>query len=247
VTHPAPSGSPSFLDALRAMRDLLEVFTQRDDIIGSNPRPWLSAINEDIEHWRQDRSVAHHLSLYGGMGSFNDLGCKDGWLGTLFDQLKSTCFYLAIHPSAHVDPDELLGAIGTTSSNLTGWRCASCGYATVTLNNIDFFEANDYFRHQLPLEAKAGHLQAFVRQFLSGDASPDPRTRPTTLKVLGNTDIRVRDSSGWMRPCPSCQSNDTRVCQWRLEQVSETFVLMNDSERLASQLPLAQPGRAADF
>ncbi len=34
---------------------------------------WADWIHADIEHWRSKHSTSHHLSAYGGMGSFTDV------------------------------------------------------------------------------------------------------------------------------------------------------------------------------
>ena len=70
---------------------------------------WRDWIHQDIELWNTQRDVSHHLSAYGGMGSFNDIvicvqnGYKttkqqEPWLNNLFEILKGLCFNLAHNP-----------------------------------------------------------------------------------------------------------------------------------------------------
>jgi len=84
-------------DALKAMYSLLEQ---------TGEKFWRDWINEDLHYWKNSKSVKHHLSAYGGMGSFNDLViCKknnhkvtkqqESWINPLLSDLKSICYYSA--------------------------------------------------------------------------------------------------------------------------------------------------------
>ena len=66
---------------------------------------WAQWIATDIEQWRAADDTSHHLSAYGGMGSFNDvIICRanqhsvsevtEAWANTLFEWLKSVCYFL---------------------------------------------------------------------------------------------------------------------------------------------------------
>lgn len=70
---------------------------------------WRDWLRQDIDLWRSRKDVAHHLSAYGGMGSFNDIviGVQNGhnvtkaqepWVNNLFEVLKGLCFRLAHEP-----------------------------------------------------------------------------------------------------------------------------------------------------
>lgn len=72
---------------------------------------WADWIKTDIEQWRSKRSTSRHLSVYGGMGSFNDIWicrtnqhkitqAQEPWANALFERLQSLCYYLAQHPKA---------------------------------------------------------------------------------------------------------------------------------------------------
>lgn len=70
---------------------------------------WAKWIDDDITEWRTNRNTSHHLSAYGGMGSFNDViicrvnrhrvaGAQEPWGNATFEWLKSLCHFLANNP-----------------------------------------------------------------------------------------------------------------------------------------------------
>ena len=78
---------------------------------------WANWIRKDLRQWKEASDVSHHLSAYGGMGSFNDVGICGGnqhaitdaqepWANTLFEWLKAVCHYLARRPRESVTGGE---------------------------------------------------------------------------------------------------------------------------------------------
>jgi Domain of unknown function (DUF6966) len=88
---------------------------------------WPDSIRRDVQVWQLFRDTSHHLSTYGGMGSFNDIFiCRDKghsvteaqepWVNSLFDWLKSVVFYLANDPKDAVSAQELEDNVGCYDS-----------------------------------------------------------------------------------------------------------------------------------
>lgn len=109
--------------SLIAMKRLL-------DAVGESH--WANWIDTDITAWQTHRDVSHHLSAYGGMGSFNDIWiCRanqhavtehqEPWANTLFEWLKSTCHFLAQHPNETFGAKSLAVAIGRHDSALAAF------------------------------------------------------------------------------------------------------------------------------
>jgi len=109
--------------ALIAMQRLL-------DSVGISD--WSKWIETDIEEWRRHRDVSHHLSAYGGMGSFNDIWiCEENrnrisktqepWANSLFRWLKALCFFLAHHPNETFEAVNLSKQIGRDDSDLSAF------------------------------------------------------------------------------------------------------------------------------
>jgi hypothetical protein len=93
---------------------------------------WADWIRRDIQDWQNSRDTSHHLSAYGGMGSFNDIWiCRENshnvtepqepWVQSLFEWLKAVAFYLAEHPQDEVSAQELQEAIGCYDSVLAAF------------------------------------------------------------------------------------------------------------------------------
>lgn len=117
-------GNPGqYEHSLLAMKRLL-------DVVGE--AHWADWIQTDIEQWRSERSTSHHLSAYGGMGSFNDIficrtnqhkitKAQEPWANTLFKWLKSLCYYLAKHPKGAVAAETLSRVVGRYDSVLAAF------------------------------------------------------------------------------------------------------------------------------
>ncbi len=113
---------------------------------------WANWIGTDIEQWRATGDTSHHLSAYGGMGSFNDvIICRanehsvtevtEAWANTLFEWLKSVCYFLAEHPTDSFTSETLANRVGRHDSSLAAavasdillitrdgwnWKCPHC-------------------------------------------------------------------------------------------------------------------------
>ena len=103
-----------FEHSLTAMEKLLQ-------LVGEDH--WAQWIGEDIRLWQTEKVTFHHLSAYGGMGSFNDIlileqnGHKvsiahEPWVNTFFEWLKSICFHLANNPATEITAEYLRRNIG---------------------------------------------------------------------------------------------------------------------------------------
>ena len=93
---------------------------------------WADWIHRDIEDWRSKRSTFHHLSAYGGMGSFTDVWicranhnevskAQEPWVNTLFGLLQSICYYLAQHPKKSLAAKTLSKVVGGHGSALAAF------------------------------------------------------------------------------------------------------------------------------
>jgi len=90
----------TYYQALTALEYLL-------DKVGE--KQWRDWLRQDMVLWKSKRDVTHHLSAYGGMGSFNDVWIcvqnghkvtkiQEPWANNLFELLKGLCFQLAYNP-----------------------------------------------------------------------------------------------------------------------------------------------------
>lgn len=101
-------------NALHAMGQLLAAVGEKH---------WSAWIRDDLERWSSRAEVDHHLSAYGGMGSFNDLiicpenghivtKVQEPWANETFEWLKSLCFQFARDPSKDWNLDDLRRKVG---------------------------------------------------------------------------------------------------------------------------------------
>jgi hypothetical protein len=187
------------------------------DLLGAcGEQQWRSWIAQDIDEWESHKSVRHHLSAYGGMGSFNDIRFEDVWLGTLFDDLKTACYQFAHHQTGKPDVHALERSMGIVGFDLSGWRCLACGYGVVSHRDIDYFIARRVIRVRILAAAESTSLREFVGSVVRSRPSDAVLTSEGVADWAGQSDLHIRDSDDWLRPCPSCGSDDTAVYQWLL-------------------------------
>jgi hypothetical protein len=203
---PTKNGT-TYLEALNATQRLLE---------SQNETHWRNWILKDIQDWNNSRSVSHHLSAYGGMGSFNDIGFENSWIGYLFDDLKSTCYFLARHPSHKAEAASIKPALGNIGFDLQGWRCLSCGYEVVSNDDIERFIAGKIIREEILKALDSGHLEQFVESVIQQPPSHNIVTPDAVAIWAKQSGIELRHEKGWLRPCPKCNSNETAVYRWNL-------------------------------
>ncbi len=195
-----------YLDALYAMHDLLGAL---------NESHWQKWIGEDIYQWRTARSVTHHLSAYGGIGSFNDINFNDPWLGNLFDGIQSVCYFLAKQfPAVCVDQTALQESMGTIGCQLSGWMCFGCGYGVVSNRDIDGFVAYRIIREEILKSVSCCGLRGLVGRVVRKPPSNSSINHKMVLTWVEQSGINVRIENGWWCPCPSCASEDTGVYRW---------------------------------
>jgi hypothetical protein len=211
----------SYPDALYAMHELLGA-------LGENH--WRKWIAQDIAEWEDRHSVAHHLSAYGGMGSFNDVGFQDVWLGSCFDDLKSICYYLARHPVGKVNISAVRDSMSGLGLEISGCRCLSCGYGAVSTRDIDYFVARRVVRDAVLKALANDEIRELVRSIVDQRPSENSLSNNAVMDWLTKGDIHIREVSSWLRPCPSCNGDNTAVYRWQFsKQDGGKFVPSNDN------------------
>lgn len=194
-----------------------------------NEMHWANWIREDINRWQNDRDTSHHLSAYGGMGSFNDvlicranqhniMEAQEPWIGTLFNWLKEVCYYLAKHPDDKVTSGDLkkAGEFANAHNRLSGWRCLVCGYSETSNKSIDWFIAQDLIPDMVFLGCEKSTLNDLVGKVLAIDIPNLAETRRELVASTQASGITINDRVGVMQQCPKCSQSDTALYRWRL-------------------------------
>lgn len=103
INHPHQA---SYISYLCALAHLLKNAENKGDQF------WYQWLVKDIDLWKKDKDVSHHLSAYGGMGSFSDTvgpmsinqiklnENQRTWIHTLYILLQDLC-YTAAHKPDH--------------------------------------------------------------------------------------------------------------------------------------------------
>jgi hypothetical protein len=202
-----PKSGTTYLEALDATQRLLK---------SQNETHWRNWILRDIDEWKSSHSVSHHLSAYGGMGSFNDIGFENPWIHYLFDDLKSACFFLARHPSHKAEANSIRPSMGNVGFNLQGWRCLACDYQVVSSYDIERFIACKIIREEILTALDSGLLEQLVESVIQQPPSHKIFTPAAVAIWAQRSGIELRHEKGWLRPCPKCKGNDTAVYRWNL-------------------------------
>jgi uncharacterized protein DUF6966 len=208
----------SYRDALAALQLLL-------DRIGETQ--WRDWIAQDLEEWDAKRSVTHHLSAYGTMGSLSDLYLsakvykippgKEPWVQALFENLRSICDSLASSPRLLSSIESVVTRVGTWRQlRLRGSKCRSCGHVETTPLEIETFLAHQEMRPAALGALKQGRLPELVQRVLSPEVGWEAQRESVVRKVKASG-IEIRAREGWTKPCPKCGSGETEVTYWTLQ------------------------------
>ena len=205
-------------------REVLQALHLLLDSIGETH--WRDWIGQDLAEWDTQRSVAHHLSAYGGMGSLNDLyfppaqyaipSGKEPWVQALFEDLLSIASTLANSPHilAPVEKWLIRFNIWRPSIRLQGWKCRSCGYADVNPNEIETYLARRELKPVLLKAFNDGTLSQLVQRVVSPTLGWEAQ-RERLVQEIQASGIAIATREGWMRPCPVCTGDDTEVAYWK--------------------------------
>lgn len=211
------SQSLTYLESLQATEVLLRK-------VGETT--WADGLAEDIKLWKERGETQNHLSKYGGMGSFNDLvlcaenwhqvtAAQAPWIQALFGHLQNLCSGLARHPRHEAVYTEVGAPLKTESEiRIHGWRCLECGYSQLAPSSIDAYLTESLLP---PLFSKDQvNLFAIVDAVLALQIDGLDFFRKRVEKALKKSEILIKEMPGWMRPCPSCRSDDTAAYRWAL-------------------------------
>ena len=91
----------------------------------------------------------------------------------------------------------------------------SLGYAQASHRNLEAFIADDILPGMVFHGCERLTLDQLVDRVLAGDLADITDRREQMAAAVRRSNISLSDCVGWMRPCPNCGSNDTRVYYWK--------------------------------
>jgi hypothetical protein len=158
----------------------------------------------------------------------------------LFNWLKSICHYLAKQPEMSFSASQLSKSIGYydaplsafvggnqapehmrglfgSNHKLQGWHCLDCGYSEVSSRSVESYIANVLIPAEVFRACEEHDLVRLVDDVLNTNLPSTNKLRDYLNGAISSSEINLMDHDGWMRPCPSCGSEDTGVYRWKLE------------------------------
>jgi len=188
---------------------------------------WAKWIEKDLDKWENEKSVHHHISAYGGMGSLSDLiictqnghgvmSEQEPWVNSLISDLRSLCYTFAIslREQKEITLDEVVNGMGRYIYKLQGWRCLSCGYSDLSLNEIENYIAYILERNGIIQAIISNNLIHYTKQTFQLDVPEAHGYRENLKKIVTDSNIVITNRIGWLRPCPKCSSEDTAIYRW---------------------------------
>jgi len=209
--------SMDYEEALTAMLWLLET-------VGESH--WSRWIRQDLDLWRGSRKVEHHLSAYGGMGSFNDVSIcaanghevareSEPWAQETFEALKTLCYRLAHMPARRIGCRTVRLLLRSGKPLLQGWQCLECGCRELTPEELESYVAKRVIPAAVVAACTNGNLEGWISAALAGLVPGAGTERERVIGLLTRSKIVVRPREGMLRPCPACKGNYTVVSYWR--------------------------------
>lgn len=191
---------------------------------------WAKWIATDLDRWETEKSVRHHISAYGGMGSLNDLiictenkhnvtKSQEPWVNSLVLDLCSLCytFAIALKDQKEITLEELVKGMGSYSDKLQGWRCLSCGYAELSVNELENYVAHILVRNGIT-QAMISKLIYYTEKTFQLDIPEAQEYRENLKKLITKSNIAISNRTGWLKPCPKCSSENTAVYRWEKQR-----------------------------
>lgn len=211
---------------------------------------WADWILKDLDYWKNNKSVKHHLSAYGGMGSFNDvvicvennhkvIKCQEAWVNHLLMSLKSVTYYLAKSEKSEINFDMLEEKLKYIYSKIQGSRCLACGYSELSESDVDNFIAPKIVNEEIVKALSEGSLIELTDRVIHMNLPQIDFEREKIKRIIDESNINFTTLHRWMRPCPKCGSDDTAVYRWN--KTKKKTMLMKGIEKFepsADNLPL---------
>jgi hypothetical protein len=172
---------------------------------------WADWIARDIREWRESRGVKHHLSAYGGMGSFNDVYPLGEPADTVFKHLQLVCWLLAKNRGQDMDEPALLSAF--QQGALSGWQCRGCGYAQTSVGALESHLEAWHVPRLIVRSVTAGATTEFVTDLLAGRMPVIDQDRTELLARCQRAHVAVTPGPE-PRRCPACGGGDTVAMLW---------------------------------
>lgn len=202
---------------------------------------WADWILEDLDNWENNKSVWHHLSAYGGMGSFNDVVIcvennhkvtkqQETWVNHLLMSLQSLAYYLAKYETSEINVDIIKEKLKYNYSKIQGSRCLACGYSELSESDIDNFIAPKIISEVMIKALSEGRLIEFIDRVIDMNLPQIYIEREKIKIIIERSNINFTTLQRQMRPCPKCGSNDTAVYRWN--KTKRKNILMEEVERL---------------
>lgn len=186
---------------------------------------WADWILKDLDYWESNKSVKHHLSAYGGMGSFNDVVIcvennhkvnkqQEAWVNHLLMGLKSVAYYLAKSEKNEINVDMLKEKLKYNNSKIQGSRCLVCGYSELSESDVDNFIAPKIISEGIIKALSEGSLIELTDRVIHMNLPQIGFEREKIKRIIDKSNINFTTLHRWMRPCPQCGSDDTAVYRW---------------------------------
>ncbi|TJZ49309.1 hypothetical protein FAZ15_22330 [Sphingobacterium olei] len=199
---------------------------------------WANWIQKDIHLWTTEKRVDNHLGAYGGMGSINDLsvGGSDTigvWKNRIFDTTKNLIWSLAKGKISTPPLDDKFYRCGSTE--ISGWRCRSCGHSRIDKSNIELYLSTeflpklfvDYIRQDQLIEILDLNTIVALDQIVE--------KRSTIEKLIQNANITLTNGNEWLWNCPECESKNICVFKWQTMDNDTKLIESKDNLKMETK------------
>ncbi len=136
------------------------------------------------------------------------------WVTALLRALCHACGRLA--GDAARTADEVAATLGAAPAIVQGGRCMTCGYAEVTMRDIDHFVAGLTLHEALASALPALEAAPLVDAALQCDVPGADLARNRLREALMRRGLEVSARRSTLERCPSCEGDATCVYRWRL-------------------------------
>ena len=190
---------------------------------------WRDSIKHHLDLWRSSGESEVHRTIYGGMGSFNDLVIceynghnvepdQEPWVNTLLMYLQSLALEYSRKPTVLPDESKIMWSLRPDRVIIQGWRCLRCGYSEASPTDIDAYLCGRFLKAKIAACFLTGDVEDIVDSCLKMEFEGLDEARALTASSLEAISAKVQPAEDWNEPCPKCNEHDKAVYSWEVDE-----------------------------
>jgi|GEM_PF-1940537 len=200
--------------------------------LGSKWEQWM---RKDIQDFKTNEEVVHHLRAYGEWGGLNgvyfsgeDYNLPKGselWINKLLKEMLKLTYYFAgeFHRGEQVSHTELIRMLDGKKENILCNKCLHCKYGSVRLEIVETFLMEQIICRLMKLYLERGDLRTLVDRFCTFKIPELEEQKNGLIQAFHGKNIQLDASDEKTLICPRCGNNRMNIIEYRVNKVNMLY------------------------